>query len=83
MGNARFSDDFKRDAVHPLSGSGLPANHEKKITVNETLFTTLADAKETLREWKDDYNQQRPHSSLGNLTPQEFAEKKPLDKLAA
>ena len=33
MGNARFSDDFKQDAVHPLSGSGLPANHEKKITV--------------------------------------------------
>jgi transposase len=27
------SEDFKRDAVHPLSGSGLPANHEKKITV--------------------------------------------------
>ena len=33
MGKAKFSDDFKRDAVHPLSGSGLPANHEKKITV--------------------------------------------------
>ena len=33
MGNARFSDDFKRDAVHPLSGSGLLVNHEKKITV--------------------------------------------------
>jgi len=23
MGNARFSEDFKRDAVHPLSDSGL------------------------------------------------------------
>jgi len=33
MGNARFSDDFKQDAVHPLSDSGLPANHEKKISV--------------------------------------------------
>jgi transposase len=33
MGNARFSEDFKRDAVHPLSCSGLLANHEKKITV--------------------------------------------------
>lgn len=33
MGNAKFSDDFKRDAVHPLSGNGLPSNHEKKITV--------------------------------------------------
>ena len=51
--------------------------------LNETLFSSLAEAKLTLREWKDDYNQQRPHSSLGNLTPQEFAEKKTLDKLAA
>lgn len=51
--------------------------------LNETLFRSLADAKEMLREWKDDYNQQRPHSSLGNLTPQEFAENKTLDKLTA
>ena len=35
MGNASFSDDFKRDAVHPLSFSGLPVNYEKKITVRE------------------------------------------------
>ena len=51
--------------------------------LNENLFTTLTEAKETLKEWKDDYNQQRPHSSLENLTPQEFAEKVNMDKLAA
>jgi len=51
--------------------------------LNETLFSSLAEAKETLKEWKDDYNQQRPHSALGNLTPLEFAEKKTLDNLAA
>jgi len=33
MDNARFSDDFKQDAVYPQSDSGLLANHEKKITV--------------------------------------------------
>ncbi|MBL4874516.1 MAG: hypothetical protein JKY41_14315 [Rhodobacteraceae bacterium] len=33
MGNARFNEDFKRDAVHPLSGSGLRANHERKVAV--------------------------------------------------
>jgi len=43
----------------------------------------LDEAKESLKEWKGDYNQHRPHSSLGNLTPQEFAEKKTLDILAA
>lgn len=51
--------------------------------LNETLFTTLAEAKETLKYWKDDYNQERPHSALGNLTPLEFAEKINMDKLAA
>ena len=33
--------------------------------LNETLFSSLAEAKETLKDWRDDYNQQRPHSSLG------------------
>ena len=51
--------------------------------LNETLFSSLAEAKETLKEWKDDYNQHRPHSALGNLTPLEFTEKKTTGKLAA
>jgi len=50
--------------------------------LNEILFVALVDAKETLKERRDDCNQQRPHSSLGNLTPQEFSKKKTLDKLA-
>ncbi|WP_407690590.1 integrase core domain-containing protein [Rhodophyticola porphyridii] len=33
--------------------------------------------------WNEDYNQHRPHSSLGNLTPQEFAMKSRLETKAA
>ncbi len=37
--------------------------------------------------WRIDYNQVRPHSSLGNLTPEEFVgsleEKKESNQLAA
>lgn len=51
--------------------------------LNETLFSSLADAKETLEAWKGDYNTHRPHSALGNLTPREFAKKMTMDKLAA
>jgi len=51
--------------------------------LNETLFSSLADAKEALEAWQEDYNRHRPHSSLGNLTPIEFAEKMSMDKLAA
>jgi len=34
-------------------------------------------------EWKEDYNSQRSHSSLGNITPNEFAMKMDLQKQAA
>src|SRR5277367_232842 len=37
--------------------------------LNETLFTTLAQARAVLAAWKDDYNNVRPHSALGNLSP--------------
>ncbi len=51
--------------------------------LNETLFTTLREAKTVIQEWKEDYNLNRPHSSLGNLTPREFALKRNLKNMAA
>jgi putative transposase len=51
--------------------------------LNETLFSSLVEAREALEAWQEDYNTQRPHSALGNLTPREFAEKRTMDKLAA
>jgi putative transposase len=42
--------------------------------LNETLFTSLAHAREALAIWKEDYNTVRPHSGLGNLTPSIYAE---------
>lgn len=41
--------------------------------LNETLFTSLAHAREALAAWKDDYNTARPHSALGNLSPAIYA----------
>jgi|GEM_PF-3786014 len=36
-------------------------------------FSGLQDARETIEEWRYDYNDVRPHSSLGNQTPADFA----------
>jgi len=36
-------------------------------------FTNLLDARRKVADWKVEYNQQRPHSSLGYKTPAEFA----------
>ncbi|WCP12335.1 IS3 family transposase ISRosp2 [Sphingobium sp. AntQ-1] len=37
--------------------------------LNEELFDSLADARRKLAIWRYDYNNVRPHSSLGNRTP--------------
>lgn len=41
--------------------------------LNENWFCDLADAREKIAHWKQDYNQARPHSALGYRTPEEFA----------
>ena len=41
--------------------------------LNANWFTSLSDAKRKIETWRQDYNQQRPHSSLEYLPPSEFA----------
>ena len=41
--------------------------------LNETLFRSLPHARAVLEAWRRDYNEQRPHSKLGWLTPQDYA----------
>ena len=43
--------------------------------LNEHWFTSLPDARRTIEEWRIDYNTCRPHSSLGYMTPIEYARK--------
>ena len=40
--------------------------------LNEHWFFSLADARQIVEAWRMDYNRSRPHSSLGNLTPEEY-----------
>ena len=41
--------------------------------LNEHRFVTLEQAKAQIAEWRRDYNEVRPHSSLQGRTPAEFA----------
>jgi putative transposase len=41
--------------------------------LNQHWFVNLAHARRVVDAWRRDYNQARPHSSLGYLTPDEFA----------
>ena len=41
--------------------------------LNSHWFLSLADAREKIEAWRQDYNEERPHSSLGNMAPAVFA----------
>ena len=41
--------------------------------LNEHWFVTMAQARRVIEAWRIEYNTERMHSSLGNLTPEEYA----------
>jgi putative transposase len=41
--------------------------------LNTSWFLSMADARQRIDSWRVDYNDHRPHSALGNLTPSAFA----------
>ena len=41
--------------------------------LNENWFLSLADARDKIEQWRDDYNRHCPHSSLGDLSPADFS----------
>ncbi len=50
--------------------------------LNTPWFSSLADARRKLEAWRNDYNHERPHSSLDYLTPAEFAQRTALKEAA-
>jgi putative transposase len=42
--------------------------------LNETLFRSLPHAPAVLEDWRRDYNEQRPRSKLGWMTPRDYAQ---------
>lgn len=43
--------------------------------LNEEWFLSITEAREKIRVWQNEYNTERPHSSLGGLSPYEFVGK--------
>ena len=37
--------------------------------LNESWFLSLGDAKEKVEAWRQEYNNERPHGALGNVSP--------------
>jgi putative transposase len=43
--------------------------------LNQEVFFSVEEARTLIEGWRVDYNERRPHSSLGNVTPKEYASK--------
>jgi len=41
--------------------------------LNEHVFSNVQEAQAVLEQWRQYYNEERPHGSLGGQTPNEFA----------
>lgn len=50
----------------------------QKECLNQHWFLSLSDARLKINQWRKEYNEDRPHSMLGYLTPNEFVEKQKL-----
>jgi len=46
--------------------------------LNTNCFVNVAEARRLAEEWRIDYNENRPHSSLKGMTPREFAQQAAL-----
>ena len=49
--------------------------------LNEHLFSSYAQAQRIIETWRNDYNHNRPHTSLNGLTPIEFVNRSRTDQI--
>jgi len=59
----------------PWENGHIESFHDKlrDECLNREIFGSILEAKVVVESWRIEYNQQRPHSSLGYQTPEEFA----------
>jgi putative transposase len=50
--------------------------------LNEQWFQSLSQARDCIAEWRKDYNEVRPHSSLGRIPPSQFAQQQRIQFFA-
>jgi putative transposase len=81
IGNALDAWAYKRGVKLTFIRPGKPVENAyiesfngrfRDECLNENWFLTLEHARGIIEKWRIDYNNERPHSSLGYLTPEEL-----------
>jgi putative transposase len=76
-----WCEERKIQLIHIQPGRPMQNGHIESFNgrlrdecLNANWFQNLADARNKIAAWREEYNGERPHSSLGYRTPKEFAE---------
>jgi hypothetical protein len=76
-----WCEERKIQLIHIQPGKPMQNGHVESFNgrlrdecLNANWFRNLFDARAKIAAWRDEYNGERPHSSLGYRTPNEFAE---------
>ena len=77
-----WAEDWKVGLVNIQPGKPMQNGHVESFNgrlrdecLNTSWFRTLNDVRDTLANWRREYNCERPHSSLDYRTPEEFRQK--------
>src|SRR5690554_3926694 len=46
----------------------------RRGVLDRYIFRNLSEVRELTEAWRNDYNEERPHEALGNMTPFEYRE---------
>ena len=75
-----WCEEYKIQLIHIQPGRPMQNGHVESFNgrlrdecLNANWFRNLMDARAKIGAWRDEYNGERPHSSLGYRTPNEFA----------
>jgi putative transposase len=84
IGKALDAWAYQREVQLQFSRPGKPVDNRfvesfngrlREECLNDNWFMSLQNARDIVEKWRLDYNTARPHSSLNDLTPQEFFDK--------
>ena len=75
-----WAEEHKINLIHIQPGRPMQNGHVESFhgrlrdeCLNASWFRTLNDVRRTLDNWRQEYNCERPHSSLAYRTPAEFS----------
>ena len=71
---------FFIDPGKPMQNASIESfnGRFREECLDQSWFTSLAEAERTIEAWRLDYNEHRPHTSLRMRTPAAFAAVRPL-----